>query len=209
MHIELSDEFDDAREIYELSTIKECFGTRINGFILTPKHCCAETNEERQTNNDRYIQLVDDFQNSIQLKDGNFGFTSNNIIYQFGPPEGLNQLFEPLQPGNYQPDYDGICLLRDSKNSTLSVDTLWNYTQDSMADFYPFSSCTILALNAKTLQNVRIKVRIDFCDRRGFGIAAETTIEYCFKLDEIIASHEHIMNGSPIFCDDLGFIGRV
>ena len=192
LHVEVNDPENS------LPTIKECTGTRINGFILTPKHCCMEKHQV-YAHIDRHIQIVDGW--PLALRNGDFGFTPNNIIYQFAPP---------VEPGHgYQPDYDGLCLLRDSKNETLSVDTLWDsrYTQGGMAD--DFSSCSILALNVKTLQDFEIAIDIKFCDWRGFGIQEKTTIEYCFKLKEVITRDVHIKNGSPIFCNDLGFIGRV
>ena len=192
LHVEVNDPENS------LPTIKECTGTRINGFILTPKHCCMEKHQV-YAHIDRHIQIVDGW--PLALRNGDFGFTPNNIIYQFAPP---------VEPGHgYQPDYDGLCLLRDSKNETLSVDTLWDsrYTQGGMAD--DFSSCSILALNVKTLQDFEIAIDIKFCDWRGFGIQEKTTIEYCFKLKEVITRDVHIKNGSPIFCNNLGFIGRV
>ena len=78
----------------------------------------------------------------------------------------------------------------------------------------------ILALDKSTQKNVQMNVKLNYCDKNvkstGFNDYLVDTsnstakpYELCLKLTQSVDFEFEMTAGSPIFCGDLGFIGRV
>ena len=86
----------------------------------------------------------------------------------------------------------------------------------------------ILAIDKSTQKNVQMNVKLNYCDKNvkstGFddylvdtsnstslGVYSTTRVLYelCLKLTQSVDFEFEMTAGSPIFCGDLGFIGRV
>ena len=78
----------------------------------------------------------------------------------------------------------------------------------------------IEGLDTTTQRNVQFDVKLNYCDKNvkisGFDdfLVFDTDVspipfDLCFKFTQTIEFEFEIMAGSPIFCGNLGFIGRV
>ena len=78
----------------------------------------------------------------------------------------------------------------------------------------------IVGIDTTNQKNVQIDVKLNYCDKNvkisGFDdfLVFDTDVspipfDLCFKFTQTIEFEFEIMAGSPIFCGNLGFIGRV
>ena len=158
----------------------------------------------------------------MEVYDGKFQFENDDVFYDFGEDEYQNTGRE-----NDIPSLGSPCLLKEKRDASFEAleERLIDYGIDefnqTLLDLTnverpnEFETCTVLAFNTITSQNLHLKIEINYCGYHwkgfgfGFNLENEDIDGFCFTLIDIIEDHVDIKYGAPIFCGDMGYIGRV
>ena len=171
------------------------------------------------------IQKLDATSNPMALFNGKLTYDHADIFFSFLRTDGWNYNSTFSYRAN-KPRPGDTCVLKDAADASLknlakrkiafAYTTILNYgvfrEENLPADF---ESCTILAMDKNTSQDVKLNVKLNYClsdpsnNSPGFDNVIAENEDFCFKLLETIEDHVQILPGAPILCGSMSYVGRV
>ena len=117
-----------------------------------------------------------------------------------------------FQPDNF-PQIPSLCSVLARVLSKLFIIERDMISDFSRIKFSPVNT-QIQAIDGETLKNVELSIGINYCEKRfrniGFDeiLVDERSYDLCFKFKQPFEQNYEMMKGAPIFCGELGYIGK-
>ena len=153
----------------------------------------------------------------MALFNGKLTYDHADIFFSFLRTDRYGYRINEPRPGD-------TCVLKDASDASLKNlakrKTAFAYIASYgviRESYLPadFESCTILAVDKNTSQDVKLNVKLNFCksdpgnNSPGFDNVIAGDDDFCFKLLETIEDHVQILPGAPILCGSMSYVGRV